>query len=103
MYKLLYLPLAQKDLAVIVAGLAGLPQAPLTAAAFIDNLAAGVAQLRQAPHAGHVYQPLKPIDQEYRVLPVQNHYLFYTVKAETIEIHRAIRLRSEMREVRGEN
>ena len=101
MYKLRYLPLAQKDLAAIVAGLAGPQQAPPTAADFVADLAAALRQLQQNPHANRVYQPLKPLDREYRVLSVNNCHLLYTIKKDALEIHRAILLRSERREVRG--
>ncbi|MFZ5598240.1 MAG: type II toxin-antitoxin system RelE/ParE family toxin, partial [Bacillota bacterium] len=44
------------------------------------------------PYSCRVYQPVKPLEHEYRILHVKNYAVFYTVKEQEklVEIFRVI-------------
>jgi addiction module RelE/StbE family toxin len=90
MYKLKYLPLAQKDLRDITSYIAGSLKAPKAAMDFVDALDSSICRLQQFPYSCKVYQPIQPLEAEYRMLPVKNYLVFYVVTEREVEIHRVI-------------
>ena len=96
MYKLRYLPLALKDLEAITNTLTAKFRTTKAATRFINSIENELNQLSANPHNQRVYQPLKPIAQEYRTLTVQNHLFFYTINGSAIEIHRIIYARRNL-------
>ena len=90
MYKLLYLPLAQKDLRNIMSYIADNLQAPKAAMDLLDALDKSFTRLQQFPYSCKVYQPIEPFEAEYRMLPVKNYLVFYIVTEHEVEIQRII-------------
>ena len=90
MYKLRYLPLAKKDLEAIADYISDTLKAPQAALDFLDAVEAGINRLREYPFSCRVYEPLMPVDPEYRVLIVNNYLVFYIVNDDYVEIHRVI-------------
>jgi len=90
MYKLRYLSAAQKDLEAIVDYITDTLKAPKAAMDFIDAVEAGICRVREHPYSCRVYQPIRPVDLEYRVLVVNRYLVFYVVDGDTVEIHRVV-------------
>jgi toxin ParE1/3/4 len=90
MYEIKYLPLARKDLTDVAIYIADHLKAPKAAMDFLDALDESISKLKQFPYAYKVYQPIKGMEDEYRLLPVKNYAIFYVVKEQVVEIHRVI-------------
>jgi len=90
MYKLRYLPLAQKDLRDITNYIAETLKSPVAAMKLVDALDSSISLLKQFPYSCKVYQPVELLETEYRVLPVKKYMVFYAVKENEIEIHRIV-------------
>jgi toxin ParE1/3/4 len=90
MHKLKYLPLAQKDLRDITSYIAGKLKAPKAAMELIDDLDNSICRLQQFPYSCKVYQPIEPLEAEYRILPVKNYLVFYVATEHEVEIHRVV-------------
>lgn len=90
MFEIRYLPLARKDLADIIDYIADHLKAPKAALDLFDSLDESISRLGQVPYSCRVYQPIKALTDEYRLLPVKNYAVFYVVKAQVVEIHRIV-------------
>ena len=90
MYKLRYLPLAQKDLESITDYMTDNLKAPKAALDFLDAIEEGFEQICAHPYSCRVYQPIKPTELEYRALTVKNYIVFYVVIDNIIEVHRIV-------------
>lgn len=90
MYKLKYLPLARKDLIDITTYITDHLKAPKAAMDLIDELDNSISRLQQFPYSCRVYQLIKSLETEYRVLPIKNYLVFYVVKEHEVEIHRIV-------------
>lgn len=92
MYKLSYLSVADGDIADAVNYIADTLLAPKAALGLFDVLDASISLLKDFPYSGRVYQSVKPLDYEYRILNVKNYAVFYTVyeQEKIVEIHRVI-------------
>ena len=90
MHKLIYLPLAQKDLRDITSYISDVLKVPKTAIDFIDTMESSISRLALFPYSCKVYQPLKQLCYEYRVLVVKNYLVFYIVTEHEVEIHRIV-------------
>ncbi|WP_206811094.1 type II toxin-antitoxin system RelE/ParE family toxin [Paradesulfitobacterium ferrireducens] len=90
MYEIRYLPLARKDLNDIASYIADHLKAPKAAMDLLDAMDESISRLQQFPYSCKVYQPIKALDAEYRLLPVKNYAVFYVVKERTVEIHRIV-------------
>jgi len=90
MYEIRYLPLARKDLNDIMFYIADHLKAPKAAMNLLDVLEESIFRLEQFPYSCKVYQPIKTLDAEYRLLPVKNYAIFYVVNEQTVEIHRIV-------------
>ena len=90
MYKLKYLPLAQKDLWDITSYIANKLKAPKAAMDFVDTLDNSISRLQQFPYSCKLYQPQEPLEVEYRLLSVKNYLVFYVVTENEVEIHRIV-------------
>jgi len=89
MHEIRYLPLARKDLADITNYIDHL-KAPKAAMDLLDSLDESISRLGQFPYSCKVYQPVKALTDEYRLLPVKNYGIFYVVEAQVVEIHRIV-------------
>jgi len=90
MHNLLYLPLARKDLSDITLYIAETLNDPYTAIDLLDTLDDTISKLQHFPYAFRVYQPIKSLEFEYRVIPVKNYLVLYVVTEFVVEIHRII-------------
>lgn len=88
MYKLKYLPLAQKDLRDIINYIADNLKAPKAAMDLLDAFDKSMLRLQQFPYSCKVYQPIEPLEAEYRMLSVKNYLIFYTVTEDVVEVQR---------------
>lgn len=100
MYKLSYLPLANRDIADAVNYIADELLAPKAALDLLDALDKSISRLKDFPYSCRVYQPVKPLEQEYRIIPVKNYAVFYTVdeKKKLVEITRVIYAKRDLDE-----
>lgn len=92
MYKLSYLPVAKHDIADAVNYIADKLFAPKAALDLLDALDKSISRLADFPHSCRVYQPVMPLEQEYRIMTVKNYAVFYTVNEQEklVEIYRVI-------------
>ncbi len=92
MYKLSYLPLANRDIADAVNYIADELLAPKAALDLLDALDKSISRLKDFPYSCRVYQPVKPLEQEYHIMPVKNYAVFYTAdeQKKLVEITRVI-------------
>lgn len=90
MYKLKYLPLARKDLKDITSYIAGKLKATNAAMDLLNTFEHSICRLQQFPYSCKVYQPMEPLEAEYRMLPVKNYLVFYVVTDQEVEIRRII-------------
>jgi len=79
LYKLTFLPIAEKDMVEIVRyislDLANPTAAEHLAASFIE----GAEKLLAFPYANPLYLPIRPLKHEYRKLIMQNYMMLYRV------------------------
>jgi toxin ParE1/3/4 len=87
-YILRYLPVAVDDLISIFDWIAN--NSPATAAAFIEKLDQRIGSLKTHPFLGHIPRDDKLKSSGYRVLVIESYFVFYVVRAKTVEIHRII-------------
>jgi len=90
MYKIKYLPIAQKDLRDITVYILDNLKSPKAAMDFIDTLDKSILRLKQYPYSCKLYQPQELLETEYRFLPVKNYLVFFVVIENIVEIHRII-------------
>lgn len=90
MYKLKYLPLAQKDLWNITSYIADNLKAPKAAMDFVNTLDNSISRLQQFPYSCKLYQPQESLEAEHRLLSVKNYLVFYIVTENEVEIHRIV-------------
>lgn len=90
MYEIKYLPLAKKDLSDIVLYIADHLKAPQAAIDLVDALESSISRLTQYPYSCMVYQPIKTLEDEYRLLPVNNYLVLYVVIDKVVEIRRIV-------------
>jgi addiction module RelE/StbE family toxin len=79
MYKIQYLPQAKTDLAEIVDYISTELHAPKAVLDLLDDLEHSIEILGKFPYSHRVYIPIKALECEYRILPVNNYLVFYTV------------------------
>lgn len=92
MYKLSYLPLANRDISDAVNHIAEAFAAPKAAFDLLNALDESISRLKEFPYSCRVYRPVKPLAQEYRIITVRNYAVFYTVNEQEklVEIYRVI-------------
>ena len=96
MYKIRYLPLAKKDLFAITTYIAEHLKAPQAAMELLEVMEKSISRLERFPYSCKVYQPIKSLTEEYRLLPVKNYAVFYVVKEQAVEIHRIVYARIDL-------
>ena len=82
MYKLEYLPVAQRDMVEIVRYISGELQNPAAADRLAMELVNAAESVLTCPYALPAYQPIRPLKREYRKILVQNFLMFYWVDEE---------------------
>ena len=99
MYEIRYLPLARKDLIDIVTYITDHLKASKAAMDLLDALDESISILEQFPYSCKVYQPIKLLEDEYRILTVNNYAVFYVVKEQVVEIHRVVYAKMDLKKV----
>ncbi len=89
-YKLRYPELAQSDLVDIISYISNQLSAPQAAANLVDKLDRAISRLEQFPFSGHPYIKNQKLQDEYRMLIVENYLVFYVVYDNVVEIRRII-------------
>lgn len=79
LYKLEYLPIAQKDMVEIVRYISRELQNPTAAERLAAEFVEAAEELTRFPYAQPVYLPIRPLKHEYRKLLVRNHLMLYWV------------------------
>jgi len=92
MYNIEYLPIARQDIEAIVLYISGQLKAPQAALDLLDALEHAILLLSEFPYAHSVYRPKARLEEEYRLLPVKNYAVFYTVSEQKklVEIRRVL-------------
>lgn len=92
MYEIRYLPIAKQDITDIIMYISGHLNAPQAAMELLDSFDRSISLLSEYPYAHKLFHPLKPLEEECRMLPVKNYVVFYVVReqAKVIEIQRII-------------
>lgn len=99
MYEIRYLPLAREDLADIITYIADHLKAPKAAMDLLNAFDESISRLEQFPYLCKVYQPIKELENEYRLLPVKNYAVFYVVKEKVVEIHRVVYAKMDLTKI----
>lgn len=99
MYEIKYLSLARNDIISIVNYIADHLKVPKAAIDLLDALNESILRLEQFPYSYKVYQPIKGLVHEYRLLPVKNYAVFYEVKEQVVEIHRIVYAKMDLTKV----
>lgn len=73
MNKLSYLLVANCDIAGAVNYIAETLLAPKAALDLLDALDESISCLKDFPYSCRVYQPVKPLEREYRIMTVKNY------------------------------
>lgn len=81
-YQVEYLPSAIQDLRDIVFYISHELSNPASADGLAEEIVSKVEQLEHFPYAFPAYRPLRPLEHEYRRMPVKNHLIFYWVEEE---------------------
>ncbi|MDR0840147.1 MAG: type II toxin-antitoxin system RelE/ParE family toxin [Christensenellaceae bacterium] len=91
-YALRYLPAAREDLYGLMLYIADVLHAPKSALLIAEKLEEAIARLEEFPYAFPAYRLVKPLKTEYRMLPVENYHIFYTViePKKLVEVHRIL-------------
>jgi len=92
MYKIEYLPIAQKDMTEIVTYISQELSNTVAANKLAEEMVASAEKLEDFPYANVLYVPIKPLKNEYRKLLVKNFIMFYWVDEDkkTITIARIV-------------
>lgn len=98
MYKIIYLPVARQDIENIILYISGQLKAPKAVFNLLDEFECSFFLLREFPYAYKLYRPVRTLEEEYRMLPVKNHAVFYVVREreKIVEIHRVIYARRNL-------
>ena len=79
MYRLEYLPAAQKDMVEIVRYISQELQNPDAAESLAVALVNAAESVLEFPYATAAYRPIRPLKHEYRKILVKNFLMFYWV------------------------
>lgn len=98
MYRISYLPVANRDITEAVNYIAETLIAPRAAQDLLEALDESISRLKDFPYSCSAYQPVKPMDQEYRIMNVKNYAVFYTVNEQEklVEICRVIYAKTDL-------
>lgn len=100
MYKVVYLPIARRQLEEAVTYIAEELCAPYAADVLLDAVDEAACALSEMPYRHALYPLLFAMKREIRFVPVRNYNLFYVVNEDqkTVEIWRLIhQLRAQKR------
>ncbi len=92
MYEITYLPIAKQDITEILLYISDQLKAPKAAMDLLDAFEHSISLLQEFPYAHKIYRLVKPLEEEYRLLPVKNYAVLYVVREQEkfVEIHRVL-------------
>lgn len=90
MHKIVYLPVAKRDLKEIVSYISNELNSPKAALNIINSLDESISKLAEFPFLYREYEPINPLLDRYRIISVKNYVVLYIVLEETVEIRRII-------------
>ena len=88
MHKIVYLPLAERDLMDALGYIAYTLDAPKAARDLLDAFGETVQRIAAFPYAYELYRTDRPMKDEIRKVPVKNYVLYYAVFQDRVEIRR---------------
>ena len=88
MHKIVYLPLAERDLMDALGYIAYTLGAPKAARDLLDEFDETVQRIAEFPYAHELYRTERPMKDELRKVPVKNYVLYYAVFQDRVEIRR---------------
>ena len=88
MHKIMYLPLAERDLLEALDYIANKLEAPQAARDLLREFDETVQRLAAFPYACELYRTDRPMRDEIRKVPVKNYVLCYAVFEDRVEIRR---------------
>ena len=97
MYKLEFLPRAVADMTEIVRYISHDLSNPEAALSLAEEFVHTAEQATKFPYANPPYQPIRPLEREYRRALIRNYLMFYWVdeKAATVTVARVIYARRD--------
>ena len=98
MYDIRYLPIAKQDITEIVLYISDQLKAPQAAVDLLEAFDHSISLLQEFPYAHKIYRLVKPLEEEYRLLPVKNYAIFYLVREQEkiIEIQSVLYARMDL-------
>lgn len=101
MYEIIYLPIAKQDIAEIIMYISNQLKAPKAAIELLDAFDHSIFLLQEFPYAHKIYRLIKPLEEEYRLLPVKNYAVFYIVREQDkiVEIHRVVYAKMDLNQI----
>ena len=101
MYQLEFLPIANNDIRSASMYIADELKAPVAAANLMREVRRKIVNLKETPYIYREYRGAPQNETIYRVMPVKNYFVFYTVNEarKTIEIHRFLYARMNLEEL----
>jgi len=99
MYEIRYLPLARKDLLDISNYIADNLKAPKAAIHLLDALDKAIPRLENFPYLCSSYHPIQSLEDEYRLLPVNNYAVLYVVTENMVEIRRIVYAKMDLTKI----
>lgn len=88
MHKIVYLPLAERDLLEALDYIAYTLDAPGAARDLLDEFDRTVRRVAEFPYAFALYRTDRPMRDEIRMVPVKNYVLYYAVFQDRVELRR---------------
>lgn len=79
MYQLEFLPAALEDMSEIIRYISHDLDNKTAAIKLSEKFVSSAEKLKDFPYAHPVYQPIRPLEKEYRKCVVKNYLMFYTV------------------------
>lgn len=98
MYKVEYLPSADRDLVNAIRYIAYELKNPTAAERFGSGMVAAIESLATMPYRKRVYQPIRPLKHEYRFISHANYHAFYWIEEErqAVVVARILYARSDI-------
>lgn len=90
MHKIVYLPLAEKDLMEALEYIACTLDSPSAANKLLREFEETVKRIAAFPYAHELYRTDRPMKDEIRKVPVKNYVLYYAVFEDCVELRRFI-------------
>ena len=98
MYNIVYLPIARQDIIEIITYISDFLKSPQAALDLLDWLVRSILRLQDFPYSCKVYQPVKQLTKEYRVMAVKNYLVFYIINdsSKIVEVYRILYARKNL-------